>query len=236
LFGHEKGAFTGAHEARPGKLEMASRGTIFIDEIAELGISGQLKFHRFLDDGTYERLGGNKETLADVRVVAATHRDLGAMAKEGKFREDLYYRINVVCLHVPPLRERPEDIPPIAQELLEDLARKHGKPYLRWSPESLRSLSHLPWEGNIRALRNDIERMVIFARSEVVQFEEANSHRPASSASHRLHLRSGDLTCPERYRFHQAFIACRGNKSALSRMLNTSRSQVDRLLTRFGVP
>lgn len=242
LFGHERGAFTGAHEARRGKIEIAQGGTLFMDEIAELGASGQLKFHRLLDDGTFEALGGTLEKRVDVRVIAATHRDLAALTREGRFREDLYHRINVVCLKVPPLRERPEDIPAIAEELLEDLAPRHGKHGLRWSPEALGFLTRLPWIGNVRALRNFIESMVVFSKEDILRLDEFPSSMvfQGITAERRPRMTQGrdrgGFNDFERQRFHDAFKSCLANKSAVARLLCTSRSQVDRLLARFGLP
>ncbi|MEM9364300.1 MAG: sigma 54-interacting transcriptional regulator, partial [Bacteroidota bacterium] len=161
LFGHKKGAFTGATEDKLGKFSLADGGTIFLDEIGELPLDLQPKLLRVLQEGEFDRLGGTKTIKANVRIVAATNRDLEKMVKEGKFREDLYYRLNVFPIHNIPLRERKDDIPILAQYFLEKYATKAGKPFKRLSKKTIASLISYNFPGNIRELENLIERAVI---------------------------------------------------------------------------
>lgn len=162
VFGHVRGAFTGAVRDRPGKFELAEGGTLFLDEIGELSPTAQAKLLRFLEDRVIERVGDNKAVRLDVRVIAATNRDLAAMMKEGGFREDLYYRLNVFECVVPPLRERPEDIAPLAAKLLHRAAAKYGPPPVL--PQSvLQALLRYAWPGNVRELRNVMERVALLA-------------------------------------------------------------------------
>jgi DNA-binding NtrC family response regulator len=160
LFGHEKGAFTGADKMRAGRFEQAAGGTLFLDEFCELGFDLQAKLLRVLEDKTYERLGGNRTLHADTRIIAATNRDIETLVQEGKFREDLYYRINVLRIHMPPLRERIECIEPLAYYLLGRLSRAEKKQVDRLSPEVLVLFKTYPWPGNIRELSNTIERAI----------------------------------------------------------------------------
>ena len=163
IFGHEKGAFTGAVERRAGALELAQGGTLFLDEMGEMPLPMQAKLLRVLEDLRFRRLGGKQEHVADVRVVAATNRDPLVAIKEGKLREDLYYRLNVFQIHLPPLRERKEDIPLIVETMVATMNQKHGTKVQGASQSFLDTLSEFTWEGNVRELRNVIERAVIVA-------------------------------------------------------------------------
>lgn len=160
LFGHEKGAFTGAISARQGRFELAEGGTLFLDEIGDMSLSMQVKLLRVLQERTFERVGSNKTITADVRIVAATHRDLEEMVGRGAFREDLYYRLNVFPIDMPPLRERGGDIPLLIRELLARLEHE-GRGSVRFTPQAIRVLGHASWRGNVRELANLVERMTI---------------------------------------------------------------------------
>jgi transcriptional regulator with GAF, ATPase, and Fis domain len=166
LFGHEKGAFTGAVAQKKGRLESAEGGTVFLDEIGEMAMSLQAKLLRVLQEREFERVGGNKTHRLDVRLVAATNRDLMTEVRAGKFREDLYHRLNVVALRMPPLRERPEDIPLLAEHFLRKSARRMGRTMAGISPEAERMLIRYSWPGNVRELENAMERGVVLCESE----------------------------------------------------------------------
>ncbi|MBW2489165.1 MAG: sigma-54-dependent Fis family transcriptional regulator [Deltaproteobacteria bacterium] len=169
LFGHEKGAFTGADKTRAGRFEQADRGTLFLDEFCELNFDLQAKLLRVLEEKTYERLGGNKTIQADTRIIAATNRDIEAQVGEGKFREDLYYRINVLRIHMPPLRERIECIEPLAYYLLDRLSRAEKKQVDTLSPEVLVLFKTYHWPGNIRELSNTIERAIFLTDGPTIE-------------------------------------------------------------------
>jgi DNA-binding NtrC family response regulator len=164
VFGHERGAFTGAMEKRVGRFEAADTGTLFLDEIGEISASTQVKLLRFLETKSIERVGGSKPIALDVRLVAATNRDLEKMVREGKFREDLFFRLNVVRVTLPPLRERPDDIPLLLAHYLKHFAQENGVPALSIEPGALRYLQAYPWPGNIRELRNFTENAVVLHR------------------------------------------------------------------------
>jgi Nif-specific regulatory protein len=172
LFGHERGAFTGAVALKKGKLEMAQGGTVFLDEIGELAPSLQAKLLRVLQERTFERVGGTETMQLDIRLVAATNRDLGAEAKRGQFRADLYHRLNVITLKVPPLRERAEDIPVLAAHFLDLAATRCGRRLAGLAEESLRCLIRYPWPGNVRELQNAIEHAAILGSSEWLMPED----------------------------------------------------------------
>ena len=172
LFGHEKGAFTGAAAQKKGKLEMADGGTVFLDEIGELAVPLQAKLLRVLQQREFERVGGTRTLTLDLRVIAATNRDLEAEVRSGAFREDLYHRLNVVALQLPPLRERSEDIPALAAHFLERSAARCGRRVRGISPEALTHLMAYPWPGNVRELENAIERAVVLGQSEVLLAED----------------------------------------------------------------
>lgn len=171
LFGHEKGSFTGADKTRTGRFEQASGGTIFLDEFCELSLELQSKLLRAIEDKSFERLGGNKTIHADSRIIAATNRDIESFVREGNFREDLYYRINVLRIHLPPLRERIQCIEPLAQYLLAQLGRSMKKKIDSFAPGVLQMFRQYPWPGNIRQLSNTIERAILMEDGNVIQSE-----------------------------------------------------------------
>jgi transcriptional regulator with PAS, ATPase and Fis domain len=178
IFGHEKGAFTGALERRPGCFELAHEGTLFLDEIAEMNPGTQAKFLRILQDGLVRRLGGKTEISVDVRVLAATNHDPVKALRDGTFREDLYYRLNVVSLTIPPLRERREDIPVLIQAFLEEFDTKYDKRIRSVDEAVLRTLISQPWPGNVRELRNTIERAAIVCDGDLI----TSAHLPPAPA------------------------------------------------------
>ncbi|MBP7147017.1 MAG: sigma 54-interacting transcriptional regulator [Acidobacteria bacterium] len=168
LFGHEKGAYTGANATAIGKVEAAEKGTLFLDEIGEMPLQLQSKILRLLQDHTYDRIGGTKTRKADVRIVTATNRELKAEVAAKRFREDLYYRLSVVPVTLPALRERPEDIPVIARAILERLARDLGRPALRLSDGAMARLLAYRWPGNVRELENELERAAVLATGDEI--------------------------------------------------------------------
>ena len=168
LFGHERGAFTHAVTMRKGRFELADGGTLFLDEVAEMSPALQVKLLRVLQEMEFERVGGNKTIKVDVRVVAATNRELKEEVEDNRFREDLYYRLNVVHLHIPPLRERREDIPPLATHFLQKYAQENVRGEVRLSPEAMKFLLHYSWPGNVRELENVMERAVILCNQNLI--------------------------------------------------------------------
>jgi two-component system response regulator PilR (NtrC family) len=176
LFGHVRGAFTGAETNKKGLVELADKGTIFLDEIGEMSATMQVKLLRVLQDRRFRRVGGTEETAADIRVIAATHRDLPALVAEGRFREDLYYRLSVIPMHLPPLRERAEDIPLLAEHFLQKHVREMEKSVTGVSKEAVALLVAYPWPGNVRELENVIERAVALEQSPVVLPESLPAH------------------------------------------------------------
>ena len=193
LFGHERGAFTGALQRRAGRFELASRGTIFLDEIGELPPETQLALLRVLQERTFERVGGTQTLRTDARVVAATHRDLQKMVREGTFREDLYYRLSVFPIHIPPLRERRADIPPLVEHFTRLFARRLDKTIRRISRASMTRLTAYSWPGNVRELENVIERAIILTRGEELIVSAALFPRPSGSARGALPRRLEEI-------------------------------------------
>ena len=175
LFGHEKGAFTSAIKQRAGKFEQAMGGTLFLDEIGDMSLSAQAKVLRALQEHKITRVGGDKDIKVDVRVVAATNKDLKHEIKEGRFREDLYHRLSVILIQVPPLKDRKEDIPLLVDRFLQDLAKEYGIAKKKIDKEAMEILQEIPWTGNIRELRNVVERLVILA-SDKIRPEDIKKH------------------------------------------------------------
>src|SRR3989339_246642 len=187
LFGHERGSFTGATAKRRGKFEMANEGTIFLDEVADMSLKAQAKVLRILQEKKFERVGGNKLIPTDVRVLAATNKDLEREMEEGHFRQDLFYRLNVIPLRIPPLRDRKEDIPLLVDRFIMDSALKEGEPEKQVTDEGLAILMNYNWPGNVRELKNIIERLMIMTPARVISkcdlfplFEEVKIESPAS--------------------------------------------------------
>ena len=180
MFGHEKGAFTGAHERRIGRFEQAQGGTLFLDEIGEIDATIQVKLLRFLGERTFERVGSNKTLTADVRLVAATNKNLEELVKAGKFREDLFFRLRVVEIELPPLRERPGDIPLLAQRFLREFAKENGKTVNDFTADALEALMNHSWPGNVRELRTAIEHAVVLSRGDRI-----SRARPAAVGARR---------------------------------------------------
>jgi len=206
FFGHRRGAFTGAVADRDGRFQVAHGGTLFLDEIDSLPPTGQAKILRVLQDGIFERVGESRPTAVDVRVVCATNTDLAAAVEAGRFRADLYYRIDVMTIPIPPLRERPEDLRPLAETFLAEMAARFGKPVRRLSPAVLEAFSRYPWPGNVRELRNVLERATLLARGEEVGLEclpfalagDGDGAVEESDGDAPLHLRSTLLRTEKR--------------------------------------
>jgi DNA-binding NtrC family response regulator len=231
LFGHEKGAFTGAVAAKPGLVEVAEGGTLFIDEIGEMATGLQAKLLRVLEDGHYRRVGGTTERNADVRIVAATNRDLVAEIKDGRFREDLYYRLNVVSIFLPPLRERRNDIPELIEHFLT--TRPIGPLRSRVDAEAMKALLGYSWPGNVRELANLLERAQILAENHLITPEDLPENvltatsSPESSGDPR-HLREVER------RYVQAVLQEeKGNKVQAARVLGISRRSLYRLIEKY---
>ena len=176
LFGHEKGAFTGALHQRKGNFEYANNGSLFLDEVGDMPLTTQAKLLRLIEDGRIVRIGSNESVKIDVRIIAATNKDLGELVKEGKFREDLYFRFNVICLRLPPLRERQEDIFLMMDSFIKEFSKKNGKNIKDISSEARKILFRYDWPGNVRELRNCIESMIVFNQNGVLDIDDMPEH------------------------------------------------------------
>ncbi len=244
LFGYEKGAFTGAAASRPGKFEQADKGTVFLDEIGDVPPSVQVKLLRVLQDRDFERLGSNRTRQIDVRVIAATNVDLRRALEEGSFREDLYYRLNVFPITIPPLRERREDIPLLAERFLRRFAAETGSRVREISPEAMRSLVEYDWPGNVRELENVIERSLLYADGTVLLPEHIRlDHAPrrmsngASGAAATNGFLPEGLTLDqyEQQLIREALRRAGGNKSQAARLLGLSRNALRYRLSQMGI-
>lgn len=239
LFGNEKGAFTGAVAARPGRIEQAAGGVLFLDEVAEMSPAVQAKFLRVLQEREFQRLGGSRALKADVRVVAATNRDLAAALARGDFREDLYYRLHVFEIRLPPLRERPEDVPVLLDHFLKELGEQVGRPAAGVSREARDKLLAYAWPGNVRELRNAVERAVILCEGGLIASEHLPMAlgRASSAAPPPAEIPAGgiDLEALERSYVEQALRQAAGNKSKAARLLRLTRAQLYSRLEKYGL-
>ncbi|MHC2991337.1 chemotaxis protein CheY [Pontibacter sp. HJ8] len=240
MFGHKRGAFTDAKADRVGRFELANKGTIFLDEIGELDINSQVKLLRVLQDRTYEVLGDSRSRKLDIRVVCATNRNLEQLVEEGKFREDLFYRINLIKVRLPALRERPDDIPLLVQFFVGNLKQTYHRPELEVSPKALQWLKELPFAGNIRELKNLVERTVLVAENEVLKAEDFQAQAQQGPA------KPGDKTLPavgtmtldelEASMIRKSMAYYHNNISKVARALGVSRAALYRRLDKFGIP
>ncbi len=239
LFGYEKGAFSGATSAKPGKFETADKGTLFLDEIGDVPPPTQVKLLRVLQDREFERLGATKTLKVDVRLIAATNRDLRDALEDGTFREDLYYRLNVVAIDIPPLRERKEDIPPLAEFFRAKFASESGKPVRGITPHAMQALEDFHWPGNVRELQNIIERGVTLSSGEMLDVADIRLDRPAGRATTEAApvLPQGvTLEQWEDEMIREALRHANGNKSQAARSLGLSRNALRYRLSKIGVP
>jgi two-component system, NtrC family, response regulator AtoC len=246
LFGHEKGAFTGATTVKQGKFELAEDGTVFLDEIGDMSLILQSKLLRVLQEREFEHVGGLKKIKLRARVVAATHRDLALDVAEGRFRQDLYQRLKVITLHIPPLRERRDDIPALVHHLLDRINEKVHKRVTRVPPEVLEHLTRLPWRGNVRELENVLTRAVVLSPGEVLlsdnlpSLTESDGTGVEPPPSLPFGLDGGHTSFPtleqaERILILRALEASHGHKGKTCEMLGISRPTLERKLQRYGV-
>jgi DNA-binding NtrC family response regulator len=241
LFGFEKGAFTGANTSKPGKFELADKGSLFLDEIGDVPAPIQVKLLRVLQEREFERLGGTRTIKVDVRLVAATNKDLRAALEQGTFREDLYYRLNVVPIDIPPLREHKEDIPELVQHFLARFVHENGKEIETITPAALKLLMDYHWPGNVRQLENSIERAVALSSDLVIDVDDIHldsgpSRTTAASATTAILPEGVTLEQWEDEIIREALRRANGNKSQAARMLGLSRNALRYRLSKIGVP
>ena len=236
LFGHEKGAFTNAIRMRPGRFEMADGGTILLDEISETAPEFQVKLLRVLQEGEFERVGGNATLKTDVRVIAASNRRLGDLVKEGKFREDLYYRLKVVEINLPPLRERREDIPLLVDHFLEELSRFYGKPKPKVQQRAMAALQNHAWPGNVRQLRNVMEGALVMTDGELTLRTMPEEIRGEHGGQAYVKIpASATLRDAERELIQAALIHNGGNRAKTARSLGLGRKTLYRKIDEYGL-
>ena len=236
LFGHEKGAFTGAVRQKTGRFEQASGGTVFLDEIGEVPPSAQIKLLRVLQTQKFERVGGEKTLFVDVRIIAATNKDLLEEVRQGNFREDLYYRLNVIPLHLPPLRKRPNDIPLQARHFLKRFAGEQGKDIAGFGAETMRRLLLYPWPGNVRELENCIEHAVVLTKGPRIEvydlpaaLQQADEHSAVTGSS------QGSIADNEMKLLEETLDECNWNKKEAARRLGISRNTLYRKIRKYGI-
>ena len=236
LFGHEKGAFTGAQNRRRGRFELAHGGSIFLDEIGEINQTVQIKILRVLQEKCFERVGGEQTVEVDVRIIAATNRDLRQEIDAGDFREDLYYRLNVVNIHVPPLRERRDDILLLASSFLKEISEENGKTILGIDRDARLLLHKHPWPGNVRELRNSMESAVVMCRGDFITLDDLPPHIEGGTAEDYISLRLGtSLSEAERQIIKQTLVLERGNKSRTAQVLGIGRKTLHRKINEYGL-
>ncbi|MCD6098281.1 sigma-54-dependent Fis family transcriptional regulator [bacterium] len=230
LFGYEKGAFTGADRRKPGKFELADGGTIFLDEISEISPAVQAKLLRVLEDKTIEPLGSTTSKRVDVRIIAATNRNLTKLVRDGRFREDLYYRLRVITLSVPPLREHPEDIPLLVSHFLKLFSKRFGKDIKGVSSEVMKKLQNLPWHGNVRELKNTVQEMVVFTSKDYITELPSISNESNTTEPDIIPL--SEL---ERQTIEKALIRFKGNKKKVAEALGISLRTLYRKIEEYKI-
>jgi DNA-binding NtrC family response regulator len=235
LFGHERGSFTGAMARKDGRFQLADGGTLFLDEIGEISPAIQVKLLRFLQEHEFERVGGTQTIRVDVRVIAATNRNLGEEIAKGRFREDLYYRLNVVALEMPPLRDRRTDIPALAKFFVDRYAKENGKAIEGISPETLELLSAYDWPGNVRELENAIERAVVLATGTSIEARQLPPHvRPKMTPAGMPIIPGASMADIERYAILETLKATGGSTSKAAETLGISTRTIQYRLHQYN--
>ena len=246
LFGHTKGAFTGAAGDRPGRVEIANGGTLFLDEIGDLPLELQPKLLTFLQDRIIQRIGSNKEIPVDVRLITATHQDLSAMCVQKRFRQDLFYRIKVLSLDLPPVRDRQQDIPELAQSILLRIADRRGNPAPELDASAIEKMMSYMWPGNIREMENVLESVTAFCESDTITDSDLNFEEPVSlgdgGAGHvnegvrtEVSLAGKTLAEIEVKAIKDTLAACDGNKAKTARTLGISEKSIYNKMKRHGI-
>lgn len=237
LFGHEKGAFTNAIRSKPGRFEMANNGTIFLDEISETSPDFQVRLLRVLQEQRFERVGGTKTIQVDVRVIAATNKNLEQLVAEGKFREDLFYRLNVITIKIPPLRDRPEDIPLLVGAFLKEFGDQYSKPGLHLSAKTMAQIQSYDWPGNVRQLRNAIEGMVVMANAkELPPRLLPEPIRRGTQPKGNIAIRVGStMADAEREMIRATLAHLSGNRAETARQLGIARKTLYRKIEEYGI-
>jgi two-component system response regulator AtoC len=239
LFGHEKGAFTGALARKQGLFELAGRGSLFLDEIGEMPLPLQVKLLRVLQERKIRRLGGNDDIPVNARIISATNRDIETLVKEGRFREDLYYRLNVFRLAIPPLRDRAEDIPLLAEQLLKKLSSRMGRPLPSLSPDAVEKLRSYPFPGNVRELENVLERALIYRESGVIAAGDIDLRRsgstPGPGVGGENATAAPSLETIEREAIRRALARSRGNRTRAASELGVSRKTIINKIKIYGL-
>jgi transcriptional regulator with PAS, ATPase and Fis domain len=231
LFGYERGAFTSAHQAKPGQIELAAGGVLFLDEVAEMSLSAQAKFLRVLQEREFQRLGGTRLIKANIRVVAATNRDLRKAVERGEFREDLFYRLGVFDIRIPALRDRVSDIVPLSEAFLQEIGRSLGRPPAGVTREARQALLQHDWPGNVRELRNVLERAAILSEGALIDV----NHLTLESRTRAARSDTTDLSVVERTTIAKVLSECRGNKTRAARRLGLSRTQLHLRIRKYGL-
>jgi len=240
LFGYEKGAFTGAHKQKPGRFEIADTGTIFLDEVGDMSPEAQIKMLRVLEEKTFERLGGHRTLKVDVRIIAATNRDLRELVNKGAFRIDLFYRLNIFPIYIPPLREHKDDIPILVRHFLKQFAGEIGKQVTNASPDAMNLLASHPWRGNVRELQNCLERAMILCKEPSVEPEDLlldrNPFNPAVSfGGIQIPPEGLSLEEMEMFLISQVLAIAKGNQTKTAALLKISRNTLRYRMKKYGL-
>ncbi|MBV6513291.1 MAG: sigma-54-dependent Fis family transcriptional regulator [Ignavibacteriales bacterium] len=240
LFGHEKGAFTGAIQNKTGKFELAHKGTLFLDEIGDMSLQAQAKVLRIIEEGKVEKVGGNKKTEVDVRIISATNKNLKEEIEKGNFREDLFHRLNVIPIVIPPLRERTEDIPILVKAFTERISEKYKKKTKHFSNDAIELMKQLPWKGNIRELRNIVERIIIIIDKPVIQKSDLESLLPYEKQSINDLIDQSNSFQDFKEKAEKAFIlkqleANGWNVSKTAELLEIQRSHLYNKMKKYGI-
>lgn len=235
LFGHEKGAFTGAIQTKPGRFELANNGTLFLDEVGEMNMTTQVKLLRILETQRFQRVGGTKNVKVDVRLIVATNADLEGKIKEGKFRDDLYYRLKVVSIKVPPLRNRREDIPLLIGAFLKEFNKEHKKHITNVEPETLKRLMDYTWPGNIRELRNLLESIVILSKKKEITLDDLPNYIREGLTPAAVFREAGKIEDAEKALIIEALRKTGNNKTSAAQRLGISRRTLHRKLKEYDI-